>query len=121
MFGNIDVKKIYPSNKKNKKLKKQYRNYYINKSFSTYLDEIYEYEVYTDVRSQSHKRFSKKQEKSLYVMHELEYRREYNLKMRRKRSARNLAEPWDDYPSYVLDAVKSWKHSTKRKKQYYNE
>lgn len=112
----IKINKRY----RNKKIKEQFRNSYIETaSYSIGMNNMNEYEVFPNLISGCHKHFSTKQEKSLYEMHQYEYFKEYNLKLRGKRSKRNLADPWDDYPSFVYDSLKSWKHSTKRKKQYY--
>jgi hypothetical protein len=101
-----------------KKIKKQYRDSYIVKS--RFMSIHYEVEIYPYIKSGTHKRFSTKQEKSLAKMHKKEYKRDYNLKIRGKRDG-GIPEPWDDYPSYVYDVAKSWKHNSKRKNQYYKE
>lgn len=118
----VDKKKY-----RNGKIKEQYRNASEQESIPHYgwfkgLGVEMKPSVYTDfpnLRAGCHKKFSLKQEKSLFAMHEYEYAKEYNLKLRRKRSTKGLPDPWDDYPSYVWDLQKSWKHSTKRKRQYY--
>lgn len=102
---------------RNKKIKQQYRNSYKSESF--FLKDYY-FDIYPNVRSGCHKKFSKQQEKSHFQMHSLEYKREYGLKIRGKRAG-GLAECWDDYPSYVCEMGKSWKHNSKRKTQYYKE
>jgi len=44
--------------------------------------------------------------------------RGYPIKLRVARG-RVLPDPWDDYPSIVSDLSRSWKHNSKRCKQYY--
>jgi len=99
---------------KNKRNKSQY-----NLPFSCAESDT-QYKMYPNVKSSCHKAFSLKQERSFFLMHSIEYR-EYNLKLRQKRSANNLPDPWDDYPSYVYKNAKSWKQGTKRSNQYYKE
>lgn len=65
--------------------------------------------------------YSNKREAALYSAHKQEYATEYKLKLRSKRSHRILASPWNEEPSSFMDKTKSWKDSTKRKKQYYKE
>lgn len=55
----------------------------------------------------------------MFMMHEIEYKKAYGLKLRGRRSPRNLPDSWDDLHCEIYDVEKSWKHSTKRKKQYY--
>ncbi|MFA0135374.1 hypothetical protein AB4440_24235 [Vibrio splendidus] len=74
-------------------------------------------DLYPSVRSGTHKHFSTKQEKSYYFLHKIECR-EYPVKQRATRG-RALANPWDDYPSYVYGLAKSWKYNSKRQNQYY--
>jgi len=105
------------NNSKNKKIKEQYRNSYVRKSIWN-ID--HEYEVYPNMINGCHKRFSKHQEKSFAQMHISEYKKDYGLKIRGRRSG-GLACSWDDYPSYVHDLGKSWKHNSNRKNQYYKE
>ena len=93
-----------------KKLKRQYRSYV--KAQGDYL-----WDVYSSVRSGTHKYFSTKQEKSYYFLHKVEWR-EYPIKLRAARG-RSLANPWDDYPAHVYDVAKCWKHNSKRRHQYY--
>ncbi len=45
--------------------------------------------------------------------------REYGLKLRYKRSNRQLAKPWEEVPSSYKDKKKCWKDNSKRRKQYY--
>lgn len=73
--------------------------------------------IYPLVRSGTHKRFSTKQERSCYFLHIIECRG-YPIKLRVARGT-GLAEPWDDYPSYLDKEAKSWKHNSKRSKQYF--
>ena len=100
-----------------KKTKVQYRDAHNSFRF-IYKGIDLEFLTYPNMRSGCHKHFSTKQEKSFYIMHQIEYK-DYPLRMRSKRSSSSLAEPWDDFPSYVYDKRKSWKHNSKRKNQYY--
>ncbi|GGB76717.1 hypothetical protein K8B83_12925 [Shewanella inventionis] len=93
-----------------KKLKHQYRNRI--KSQCQYF-----WGYYPSVRSGAHKHFSTKQEKGYYFLHMIECKG-YPIKLRAARG-RSLANPWDDYPAYVFDLAKSWKHNSKRRYQYY--
>ncbi len=93
-----------------KKLKQQYRSH-------IKADGNFIWDVYPCVRSGNHKHFSTKQEKSYFFLHEVEYG-EYPIKLRAARG-KSLANPWDDYPAYVYDVAKSWKHNSKRRHQYY--
>lgn len=93
-----------------KKLKQQYRRR--NVAHGDYL-----WDVYPRVRSGTHKHFSTKQEKSYFFLHKVEYS-EYPLKLRPARG-KSLANPWDDYPAYVYNVAKCWKHNSKRRHQYY--
>lgn len=125
MYG----KKTYKKKNKHEKKKEQYRDSFVQDYIPLYKmrsslgleTRIEESTDFPNLREGCHKRFSVIQEKSLFLMHELEYAREYNLKLRRRRSSKSLPDPWDDYPSYVWDLQKSWKHSTKRKNQYYRD
>lgn len=94
-----------------KKLKQQYRNKYLR------YQRGYMWDVYPNVRSGAHKHFSTKQEKSYFFLHNIECKG-YPIKLRAARG-RALANPWDDYPAYVYDLAKSWKHNSKRRYQYY--
>lgn len=96
-----------------KKLKKQYRN-----SEEIILHSGRKYVFYPNVKSGSIKLFSVHQERSLTALHKVEYKKEYNLKIRGKRDG-GIPNPWDDYRSHVYDVSTSWKHNSKRKKQYY--
>lgn len=113
---------IFERQNKAEKKKKQYRNKY-SERVSYFFGEIFEFEdgyhYYPNARNYVHRRISTKQECSLYQIHEIEYAREYNLRLRAKRSPRNLPTSWDDLYCEMYDVEKSWKHSTKRKKQYY--
>lgn len=101
---------------KYKKLKKQYRNSYIKECF--FIGYLMDNEIYPNMRNNSFKNFSTKQESSFFLLHENE-NKEYNIKLRRRRSDKNLPNSWDDYPSYTYKLGKSWKHNSKRVKQYY--
>lgn len=93
-----------------KKLKQQYRSH-------VKAQGPYQWDVYPNVRSAIHKHFSTKQEKSYFFLHKVEYR-EYPIKLRAARG-KALANPWDDYPTYIYDVAKCWKHNSKRRYQYY--
>ncbi len=93
-----------------KKLKQQYRN-------RIKYQRQYLWDFYPSVRSGIHKHFSTKQEKSYFFLHLIECRG-YPIKLRAARG-KALANPWDDYPSYVYSLAKSWKHNSKRRYQYY--
>ncbi len=95
-----------------KKLKQQYRS-----RIKRHHRYSYSWDVYPSVRSGTHKRFSTRQEKSYFFLHEIECKG-YPIKLRAARG-RALANPWDDYPSYVYDLAKCWKHNSKRRCQYY--
>jgi hypothetical protein len=73
--------------------------------------------IYPTVRSGIHKQFSTKQEKSFYFVHLIECK-SFPIKLRAARG-KALADPWDDYPAHVYAVAKSWKHNSKRKRQYY--
>ncbi|PKG40446.1 hypothetical protein CXF74_02325 [Psychromonas sp. Urea-02u-13] len=94
-----------------KKLKQHYRNC-VKRSHCNY-----SWEIYPSIRSGTHKSFSTKQEKSFYFIHLIETRG-YPIKLRAARG-RVLPDPWDDYPSIVSELSRSWKHNSKRCKQYY--
>lgn len=79
----------------------------------------YAWEIYPSIRSVVHKRFSTKQEKSYYFLHQIECKG-YPVKLRAARG-KALADPWDDYPSSACDKAKSWKHNSKRRNQYYKQ
>ena len=49
-------------------------------------------------------------------MHLIEYK-DYPLKLRVARGTA-LPEEWDDLPVYVYKVAKSWKHNSRRRKQY---
>lgn len=98
-----------------KKLKSQYRHSLTKVMIFRTTTTVWE--IYPSVRSRYHKHFSTKQEKSYYFLHKIESRG-YPIKLRAARG-RILADPWDDYPSFVYRFAKSWKHNSKRHKQYY--
>lgn len=77
------------------------------------------YTWYPAVRSSSYRKFSTKQEKSYYFMHELELK-EYGVKLRKARG-RSLAHVNDDYPTSVYRYAKSWKHNSRRKHQHFRQ
>lgn len=74
---------------------------------------------YPYMRSNCHKHFSNKQERSKTKMHLKEYKEyeTFGFRIRGKRNG-SLPDPWDDYPSFVWNTHKSWKHNSKRKKQW---
>ncbi len=122
MFNFIYKKRIYEKKHKNQKLKKQFKNSYLEIYDIKILDkDIIErtYKNYPNLRDYMFRHLSTKQERSLYLMHEHEYFKEYNLKLRKKRSARQLPTEYDDIRSFVKKSSASWKHSTKRRTQYY--
>ncbi|WP_295890518.1 hypothetical protein [uncultured Vibrio sp.] len=93
-----------------KKLKQQYRK-------RIKCQRKYLWGIYPSIRSGTHKHFSTKQEKGYYFLHLIECKG-YPVKLRAARG-RSLANPWDDYPAFVYDLAKSWKHNSKRRYQYY--
>lgn len=97
------------------KLKKQYLHSYKTKLFGQ--NELIT--IYPHVRSSVYKIFSTKQEKSAYFLHMIEYKH-YKLQIRPKRG-KNIKSLWGYTKlSNVYRNAKSWKHNSKRKKQYYN-
>lgn len=97
------------------KLKKQYQRSYKIKLFGQ--NELIT--IYPNVRSSVYKIFSTKQEKSTYFSNMIEYKH-YKLKIRAKRG-KNIKSLWSYTKlSNVYRNAKSWKHNSKRKKQYYN-
>lgn len=92
------------------KLKSQYKNKITQFRRGIFID------VYPNVRSCVCKKFSTKQEKSLYILHLIEFRK-YPVNIRAKRGSA-LADYYDDYPTYVYKIAKSWKHNSKRYHQY---
>ncbi|MDF9401367.1 hypothetical protein [Vibrio sp. 1180_3] len=88
-----------------KKLKQQYRSHI--KADGRFL---WDWDMYPCVRSGTHKHFSTKQEKSYFFLHKVEYR-DYPVKLRAARG-KLLANPWDDYPAYVYDVARCWKHNS---------
>ncbi len=98
-----------------KKLKSQYRHSQVNVVKLGSKTTIWI--VYASLRSVCHKHFSTKQEKSFYFLHKIDCCG-FPIKLRAARG-RVLADPWNDYPSSVAHVAKSWKHNSKRRKQYY--
>lgn len=96
-----------------KKLKHQYRQ-----SIQSARHDYF-WEIYPNVRSSVFKKFSTHQERSFYFLHSIEYK-DYPLRLRVARGT-GLPHVWDDFPTYVYDVAKSWKHNSKRKNQYYRE
>lgn len=74
---------------------------------------------FPNMRSVYYKKFSTKQEKSFYSMHFIEYK-DYHLKLRVARGP-SLIDAWDDLSTYFHKVAKSWKHNSKRARQYYKE
>lgn len=96
-------------NFKSEKVKSQYRSEAISQ---------YGNVSYPNLRSQSHKKFSTTQESALYSQHMAEHRKDGIVKLRAKRSNKNIANPNDDYATNLY-SLRSWKDKTKRKTQYY--
>lgn len=94
-----------------KKLKQQYKYKLVAKNSSG------SWYIYPTVRNCIHKQFSTKEEKSFYFVHLIECKG-FPIKLRAARGTA-LADPWDDYPTDVYAVAKSWKHNSKRKRQYY--
>ncbi|AYD45704.1 Uncharacterised protein [Yersinia frederiksenii] len=94
-----------------KKLKQQYK---YSEEFSGVRRSWVHYPL---LRNWLYKRFSTRQEKSHYYLHSIEYK-EYPLKLRAARG-KQLANPWDDYPSDVYHIARNWKHNSRRRRQYY--
>lgn len=57
-----------------------------------------------------------KQERTKYIQTEDE--KYYKVKYRAKRSVRGLPSNWDDIWTGANDVKKSWKHNSKRKRQW---
>lgn len=94
-----------------KKLKAQYKHAFVKNKYD------HEWLVYPHMRSDPIKKFSTKQEKACYYQHQIEYR-EYRLLKLRAARGKALAHVNDDIPTICYDFDKSWKHNSKRKKQY---
>ena len=104
-----------------KKLKEQYRNNdisieNIDPESGLVLRNICQNNT---TRSNQHKAFSTKQERSMYLMHHIEYTKQYGKILRCSRSNSYLPDEYDDLPTSVHHFAKSWKHNSNRKKQYY--
>ena len=113
-------KKEVRSNHQAERLKSHYANSYeeeIIRSFG-FFHPVWKKTVYPEIRNNNFRFFSTTQERSFYLMHSIEYKIEYGLKLRQKRSSRNLPDSYDDFHSDVYGA-KSWKDRAKRKRQYY--
>lgn len=96
-----------------KKLKRQYRK----QALITYFGiSVFSY---TALRNRIIRKFSTKQEKAYYFLHEIELR-EYRVKLRKARG-KALAHVNDDLPSFAYKLEKSWKHNSRRKSQWYKE
>lgn len=105
----------------NKQHKRQYRNQY-NETFE--IGNIYSitYTRYPNARDHTFRRkLRSKQEKTMYIAHYDEYVKnsEYKVRLRARRSSRNLTCCRSDKRSSLYSSAKSWKTSTKRKSQYY--
>lgn len=95
-----------------KKLKQQYRH------AITHQQDQHTWVVYPYFKSRMFRRFSTKQEKSAYQLHQFEYAKSYALRLRTARGPA-LASAWDDHPIMAYVVAKSWKHNAKRAKQYH--
>jgi hypothetical protein len=91
------------------------------RKFSPWLNDYFDYEDYPNLRTGGcHKKFSTLNEaKQAFSKKEDEYRDLY--KIRGRRSRKGLPNPWDDYPTYVYQKIKSWKYNSKRKNQWFKE
>lgn len=98
-----------------KKLKSQYKKSHHQQGTK----HRYFWKSYPNIRSSVFKQFSTHQERSFYYLHLIEYK-DYPLKIRVARGA-GLPNAWDDLPTSVYDLAKSWKHNSRRKRQYYIE
>ena len=76
-------------------------------------------ERYPHLRNVYHKKFSTLQERSFYFLHLLEYKN-YPLKLSVARGT-GLPDERVDLPAYVYKVAKSWKHNSRRRKQYYRK
>lgn len=107
---------------KNEKIKTQYKSSSVTEE--TYANIVTGNEIkivsedYPNLKSASFKHFSTKQEKSKALIDIIEYK-EFGLKVRQKRSS-GLANPYDDYVGTIWNTRKSWKHKSKKRKQYFN-
>lgn len=95
------------------KLKEQYRN---KKNVYVVCMEVY---ISANLRNRIIRKFSTHQEKSAYLLH-LAERKNYPLKLR---AARGLALVGvnDDLHTNAYKLERSWKHSSKRSKQWYRQ
>ncbi|SHH55834.1 hypothetical protein [Ferrimonas marina] len=76
--------------------------------------------IHPDLRTNCHKRFSTLQERRWNLAHQPELQA-YRTAIRGRRYHKSLPNSnWDFYPS-VLDTMTSWKHNSKRRKQWYRE
>lgn len=117
---NIKGKKRVRRNNPAERLKSYYATSHEVTWFHNFGDESskYEFTSYPDIKNHCFRSFSTLQERSLFVMHTIEHKREYGLKLRGKRSARNLPDSYDDLHSNVYNE-KCWKNRSKRKRQHY--
>lgn len=127
MILRLTLKVIHHKRDLNKNLKSQFQNGYNIKttwmSQYDFLNKIFDENDYDDcypnVRNHFYRKIATKQERSLFELHEIEYAKEYNLKLRRSRSKKNLPDSYDDIRCGTFEGKNSWKHNSKRKKQYY--
>lgn len=121
MFEILKIKKINKC--KNFRCKNQFQGgtieIYRHRHLFLSDETIREYKNFPRLRNHYFRAFSTKQESSYFEMHEVEYKNEFNLKLRRRRSSKALPDSYDDLHSSFLSSSKSWKHGTKRKRQYY--
>ncbi len=109
-----DTKKVL-----SKKLKEQYRNESIKRTH--FLSMFSDWAHFPNMRNHCFRGFSTKQERTFYIMHSNEYGLEYGLKLRAARSANNLPDSWDDLHAFGYERAKSWKHNSRRNKQYFDK
>ena len=87
------------------------------------IKRVWASEPYTDVNGDAdfnqlsgyHRRLMTTQERRYAIAHADEYGPEF---IRGKRNAHGLPNAWDDYSNGIWDRRKSWKHHSKRRKQW---
>jgi hypothetical protein len=128
MIIQVEIGLIFEKNNKNKKLKHHFKNgYKIKKLWKAdynfineeVVERFYEDEYFPNIKNYYFRKIKTKQERMFFEHHNLEYSKEFNLKLRKRRSSKNLPNSWDEIHSGVFKTNKSWKHNSKRKKQYY--
>lgn len=99
---------------KNKRLKKHHQQ--ALKPISDFTCDLY-----PNLRNYYYRKIRTKQEKAVNYQHRIEcFEMGVKVKIRSKR-CENLADGWDDIPSFFHDMKKCWKHNSKRAHQYYKE